>query len=512
MDSDEDHNMASGGHPGLGMPILSARNSPPPVDSTNTTSSMEVRKRSASVSPDELLQMTVSKHAKIEFEDTDHVASAPEDTLSPMLSDTLADIAMPDASSVVKQDREMVVDDGNMTLPNPPLLATANFQDTLDHLRKLYTEEQSKPRDLAKVDSTATLPECEDNSMEAISGQRNPGDHLAAQHDAAYADGFVTDSHELQDAKNQIEVLKKSAKEQNSKAEAQIQALRVKWQEVATELNAWKQQPSVKYPMTEAIDDSDIKSQFDVLNNRIKQTAKTHFSTGPWRTAVAGNKEKVFNKITPKWAIGIQKHDGLRKRYLFEAAIWHHFIDELLSRPLKIWSQEAGDTMLNLHKTIWPTHSQGRADKLRSFHSMRVHAAEVNLQVHGMNGHFLGDRDAVKKNTAEFFKDLVELVSTHTDSIEECKTDFQLIFEKAVELAYSMAMAKAQYRVRLGNGMYTDAYYGFSLKPASMQKLLQTRGDTVEFVVRLALLVAGNSEGEGYDNTTVLEKARVICD
>lgn len=78
-----------------------------------------------------------------------------------------------------------------------------------------------------------------------------------------------------------------------------------------------------------------------------------------------------------------------------------------------------------------------------------------------------------------------------------------------------MTMAKAHYAVRLGNVLYTNTYHGFRLKPASVQNMSRSGNNTencVELVVRPALLKYGTSEGTGYDDVSVLEKARVICE
>lgn len=119
-----------------------------------------------------------------------------------------------------------------------------------------------------------------------------------------------------------------------------------------TELQALKQQPSVKFAMTEDIDDSVVKDIFKMLSIRIQQATKQYLSGSPLRKEAAAKRVALFDKITPRWGEGYLKI-GPRKSYSIEAIIWHQVVDTLLSRPMKIWCKAAGNTLLNLHKMIW---------------------------------------------------------------------------------------------------------------------------------------------------------------
>ncbi|KAK8061904.1 hypothetical protein PG994_008270 [Apiospora phragmitis] len=286
------------------------------------------------------------------------------------------------------------------------------------------------------------------NSTNAASGQRNSGDQLRAQNN-----GSVSSSQEYQDATKRIETLEMHLKERDDEAQklkVNNHDLQEKWQEAETELEALKQQRlSVKSGMTEDIDDNHVKAEFTTLCGLIMKVARICFSGGPFRTQVIDHKRVLFEKIIPRWAGG-------------------YLGDKKTTKSLLLSCRAT-----TLCASTWQRLTCKPAAK---------------------TGTSLEPKPQLGENKDIFVGELVELLSSYTDGMEECET-------------------KAHYTVRLGNRLYTDKYYGFNVKPASMRNLHPINGDSdeiVQLVVRPALLKFGDSEGEDYDVTTVLEKARVI--
>ncbi|KAK7961950.1 uncharacterized protein PG986_002775 [Apiospora aurea] len=491
---------------------------------------MRTRKRPASADADEKAQESSGKHVKLEKDGSNSPATIPENDTTHVQPDTTQDTAMPDANSTTKQELIPVANlDTTITRQSEDLVteATSYFQHAMANLRRHLAEKDQKILDFeALISQLKNVPQ--DNNTSAVAtdlDKASTSNTAGTQLGGSKLNVPDLQAVELQDARKRSqeqdvlvreheatakehEATKKEYEATIQEHEATIQALQQKWQQAETELEALKQQSSLKLSSSEDIDDKIILEGFKLLAARIKNMAKVYFSSGPLSKTANGDNKKLFDRIAFEWGNKYLKEPA-RKQYFIEAVIWHQLIDSFLGRPLAIWSRVMGENLRQLHQKIWVP---SQVENLQSYHSLRVQLAEVFLQVHGRNGHYLGNRDTAAANKAELVNGLKEILKNYIYDVQRCQQELRIIVDKAVDLAYSMAMAKAQYDVRLSSTLYSDVYHGFTIEPASMRNFVveDCEDEEVELVISPALLKFGTSEGEDYGSSIVLVRARVI--
>ncbi|KAK8122682.1 hypothetical protein PG984_011352 [Apiospora sp. TS-2023a] len=91
--------------------------------------------------------------------------------------------------------------------------------------------------------------------------------------------------------------------------------------------------------------------------------------------------------------------------------------------------------------------------------------------MYGQNGVYYGGKKRPETNRSEFVQKLATFFDPYASSHEiKIQVDnFESIVDKAVELAYRMAAAKAHYVVRMGDSLYSEDYCGFNFDPSSME-------------------------------------------
>ncbi|KAK8075483.1 hypothetical protein PG997_010146 [Apiospora hydei] len=480
---------------------------------------MNTRKRSASADADDGLQSPATKHPKVEQDESISTAAIPENATIPMLSDNNQDITMPDVDSKATQDNMPNTssnDIGTAAPMTPSSLATFGPQVAIANLSKLSAEETNKIL-VSIIDQLGDVLNSSNTTPILNPALMDSSSRAGMQPDEANANVPMLSS-KFQDTMDGIEENDATIEAQNAtireykviieKLNADKDAMQEKWNEAETKLQDAIQHPSASYSLTEVIDDNCISEEMNLLSDLIQTVAEQRFSNGPFRATVKAEFKDFFDKITHGWAIDYLRK-GPIKPYFIEAIIWHKVIDAFLCRPLVILCEATGDALQDLHRNFW------------SYHSMRVHVAEVSLQVRGKNGHLLGDSDTAMANRAKLVKETMKVLDpyTHRHNLLACQQEINTIIKIAVNLAYSMAMTKAHYVVRLNHGLYASEYHGFNFKPGSMTKIEEDEdkdwndppeAGKVHLAVRPALIRYGTSEGEDYDVTKVIAKAQVI--
>ncbi|KAK7914962.1 hypothetical protein PG985_012665 [Apiospora marii] len=485
---------------------------------------MDSRKRDASVFVDEGLAMPVAKHAKARHNETDLAAATPENGTSLATSHRLQHTALSDAHSMTKQEPGLHASPDIEGLFLQAAATNKTIQETFynqlegrDTRIKILELENEKLKAKAKTkDSTNGF-----TASGPISASR--GRPVDRSSNVPSGDIPMSHSRELQDAKARIEELKsenQKLKGENEELKGERAEVRTEWKKARGEIMDLEQQLKFKYASTGQIDDVFVMKQFRNLVVCIEGLAKDYFSSIPFsskaRSKAKAKNVALFDGLTQLWDIEYLGKP-CRKQYFIEAVIWHKIIDKLLSKPLTIWCEEVGSGLAVLHKKIWHTKTRSWQDVGR-YHDLRVHVAETYKKVYGCDGPYLGDKpDAIAKRN-EIVSEIDELIQNYRPKEQHMHLEnIRDAVDKAVDLAYSMAMSKAQYAIRMGRALHVQEYYGFDFKPHAMQRI-ESGGwgeppepSTVDLMISPALVKWGTSAGQKYETCTVLWKSRVIC-
>lgn len=506
---------------------------------------MRSRKRPVSVDAGDEPQESSAKHVKLEEDRSGSPATITENASTQPSPEGIHGIAIPNDNSVIKQE---LVSNPNFdntkkeTVEDIIMRGTSNFQDTMDSLSRHMAYKDQKILELqAMINQPRNISQ--DNSHSVIHNTTNPSSDAATQADVPNSDMPESHSTELQDSHTRIQELEALVREQeataskqeatikeqaanNQEYESTIEELQQKWQQAETELEALKQQSSLKLASSEDIDDKTVLEAFQTLASRIKNITSVHFSGGPLYKSASSERRELFDRMAKNWGQEYLKEPA-RKQFFFEAVIWHRLLDKLLCCPLTIWSKSMGENLRQLHKTIWRkleillfrcdtanTLIVEKSEQLPIYHSMRLQVAEVFLQVHKRDGFYLGKKDTATTNRGKLVEELEELLGSYTYVIQRCQHDLKIIVDKAIELAYTMAMAKAHYAVRMSRVLYDVTLHGFNFKPVSMFNIVdpEYEAGVVDLVVSPTLVKFGTSEGEDYGRGVILKRSRVISE
>ncbi|KAK6859630.1 hypothetical protein PG995_003266 [Apiospora arundinis] len=464
----------------------------------------------------------------------------PESIFTPAPSDDLNLTPVPEVNLVIEQD-PMAGTNNNQPPINLTMVAVPDFQNITDSFSRFVGHARKAIRDrdividqlkkgLKNRVSVGTMANDPRRSSKTINAplDTNPLETLLRSTELRDDKKRIEeqdavsekDKHTILEMQATIRKLQATIEERDKtiqELQDMWKEVRQNWQKAEDSLQKANQNPSSDFTSSRDIDDNSVRKKLNTLSTRIEEVAKSYFSGSPMTANARAEIKVLFDRITPDWVNGYlrdDKHRKRRKRYFIEAVIWHKLIDTFLKHPLIILSKGMGTSLYDLHSKLWLSRPRN-AEKLQSYHSTRLQMAELHLQIQGKNGRYLGKRQMAMEGRAKLVADLEAILSNYTNEICECQTELQSIVELAVELAYSMAMAKANYAVRMGAALHTNEFHGFAFRSGSMESIAAPvpGDDVVELVVSPALVKSGTSEGVDYEKSlNILEKARVFCE
>ncbi|RYP90203.1 hypothetical protein DL770_003666 [Monosporascus sp. CRB-9-2] len=240
------------------------------------------------------------------------------------------------------------------------------------------------------------------------------------------------------------------------------------------------------------VDDGAIVSQWKELKFLIRNLADQRFNR-PIKLPLPSTQHKQnFNLVSAVYPLIV-----VRRQYIssfFQAVIWRFIAVDVFDSPSRVWGKPLGDVIDESNKGDDLTNLQ-----VKQYHALRAHVCKVlheNSEIDKNRIGFLTRRLNARVHQFDFVRQGPSLESILTK-----------IITKASELAATFAQAKAEYKA---HGLYKGSSVMFT------NVWMETTGDKVtnrpgiDLIITPALFKYGNSDGENYNEGTVLVKADVI--
>ncbi|KAI0124243.1 hypothetical protein BJ170DRAFT_712258 [Xylariales sp. AK1849] len=250
------------------------------------------------------------------------------------------------------------------------------------------------------------------------------------------------------------------------------------------------------------MDDDTVGSKWKSLKYAIRNLTAQYFNQAVAQGQLTQYSKNYFAKLTPFYMefLNIENHP----QYIFQAYIWQFLLENVLSSPLKVCGTKISDpTGLLLRYFKDKSHSEQQ--KM----AMEAWRAETGQLVHDLHG--------VKDDFAER---IVTMLGWRVNSLVSrwnhapIKTSMRDIVAKAVELAVIFGKFKQIYLCRMSakaeDGKMMSSDFEYERQWMDAVCATQNRKEVI-LMISPALIKYGNSKGENYEQSLILDKAGVYC-
>ncbi|KAM0813537.1 hypothetical protein AB5N19_13532 [Seiridium cardinale] len=271
--------------------------------------------------------------------------------------------------------------------------------------------------------------------------------------------------------------------------------VRTRWQKAVAELAQLK---SAEKPF--AVDDESVRSKWRSLDYAIRNLSTQAFKSHGSRPSLPQDVTDDFLSISRNYAFYLSSKDHVS--LLFRAAIWLHVSEGILCAPFQIWGNDVGNSF-----TVMSNAMKDCRDKTPNletdYHAWRTATAKYLHQNHQVK------QDVIDRMVEIICSRYSPLATGH--SHEGLEIALRSIGSAAVELALIFARSRANFFLvthdQIENGKTSckdNAEY--------MDVVKDVFGDgKIDLLVSPALIKRGDSDGDCYEECTVLAKGSVCC-
>ncbi|KAK9426489.1 hypothetical protein SUNI508_00016 [Seiridium unicorne] len=289
--------------------------------------------------------------------------------------------------------------------------------------------------------------------------------------------------------------------------------VRIRWQKAVAELAQLK---SAEKPF--AVDDESVRSKWRSLDYAIRKLSTQAFKSHGSRPSLPQDVTDDFLSISRNYAFYLSSKDHFS--LLFRAAIWLHVSEGILCAPFHIWGNDVGNsftvmsnamkgkrhlvTLLDCQTLTVPSDCRDKTPNLETdYHAWRTATAKYLHQNHQVK------QDVIDRMVEIICSRYGHLTTGH--SHEGLEVALLSIGNAAVELALIFARSRANFFLvthdQIKNGKTSckdNAEY--------MDVVKDVFGDeNIDLLVSPALIKRGDSDGDCYEQCTVLAKGSVCC-
>ncbi|RYP00061.1 hypothetical protein DL764_006611 [Monosporascus ibericus] len=237
------------------------------------------------------------------------------------------------------------------------------------------------------------------------------------------------------------------------------------------------------------VDDGAIVSQWKELKFLIRNLAQQRFNRPIKSPLPSPQHEEEFSMVSAVYPAIVMRRQCISS--FFQAFIWYFLAFHVLDSPSRVWGNPLGDVI---------SESDAWTDsKDKQYHALRAHVCKVLHETSEI------DKNRTRSLTRSLHARVHEFDFVRQGpSLEPILTK---IITKASELAATFAQAKAEY---IAYGPHHGSNVMFS------DEWMETTGDKltdrpeIDLLVTPALVKFGDSDGENYNEPTVLDKADVF--